>query len=111
MLRPFLQSTLKRQHEIRRCRRRLERFPPRPVSVVHQLPRKGINVCPPDTAATWVTTGDARIFRAELARLIKKGLTAGLSNDDMADELTEAAEDLTSTERAPPPTSRTRLAI
>ena len=54
-------------------------------------------MCPPDTAATWVmTTGDVRIFRAELARLIKKGLAAGLSNDDMADELTEAAEDLTS---------------
>jgi hypothetical protein len=54
-------------------------------------------VCPPDTAATWVmTTGDARTFRAELAKLVKKGATAGLSNDDMADELTEAAEDLTS---------------
>jgi hypothetical protein len=52
-------------------------------------------MCPPDTAGTWVMkTGDARIFRAELARLIKKGLTAGLSNDDMADELTGAAEDL-----------------
>ena len=38
---------------------------------------------------------DVRMFRAELARLIKKGLAAGLSNDDMADELTEAAEALT----------------
>jgi hypothetical protein len=53
-------------------------------------------MCWPDTAATRVmTTGDVRIFRAELARLIKKGLAAGLSNDDMADELTEAAEALT----------------
>jgi hypothetical protein len=43
-----------------------------------------------------MTTGDARTFRAELARLIKKGLSAGLSIDDMADELTEAAEDLPS---------------
>jgi hypothetical protein len=33
-------------------------------------------------------------FKTELARLIKKGSTAGLSSDDMADELTEAAEDL-----------------
>jgi hypothetical protein len=31
-------------------------------------------------------------FKTELARLIKKGLTAGLSSDDIADELTEAAE-------------------
>jgi hypothetical protein len=43
-----------------------------------------------------MTTGDARTFRAELAKLIKKGATAGLSIDDMADELTEAAEDLPS---------------
>jgi hypothetical protein len=35
-------------------------------------------------------------FKTELARLIKKGLTAGMSSDDMADELTEAAEDLPS---------------
>jgi hypothetical protein len=35
-------------------------------------------------------------FKRELARLIKKGSTAGLSIDDMADELTEAAEDLPS---------------
>jgi hypothetical protein len=35
-------------------------------------------------------------FKRELARLIKKGSTAGLSFDDMADELTEAAEDLPS---------------
>jgi hypothetical protein len=35
-------------------------------------------------------------FKRELARLIKKGKTAGLSIDDMADELTEAAEDLPS---------------
>ena len=33
-------------------------------------------------------------FKTELARLIKRGLTAGLSIDDMADELTEASEDL-----------------
>jgi hypothetical protein len=32
-------------------------------------------------------------FKTELALLIKKGATAGLSIDDMADELTEAAED------------------
>ena len=68
-------------------------------------------MCPPDTAATWVTTGDARVFRAELARLIKKGLTAGLSTHDIADELTEAAEDLMSTGAAPPLTSGTRLAM
>jgi hypothetical protein len=35
-------------------------------------------------------------FKRELARLIKKGSTAGLSIDDMADELTDAAEDLPS---------------
>jgi hypothetical protein len=35
-------------------------------------------------------------FKTELARLIKKGLTAGLSSDDMADELSEAAENLPS---------------
>jgi hypothetical protein len=35
-------------------------------------------------------------FKRELTRLIKKGSTAGLSSDDMADELTEAAEDLPS---------------
>ena len=35
-------------------------------------------------------------FKRELARPIKKGKTAGLSIDDMADELTEAAEDLPS---------------
>jgi hypothetical protein len=35
-------------------------------------------------------------FKTELARLIKKGSTAGLSSDDLADELTEAAEDLPS---------------
>jgi hypothetical protein len=35
-------------------------------------------------------------FKRELARLIKEGSTAGLSIDDMADELTEAAEDLPS---------------
>jgi hypothetical protein len=34
-------------------------------------------------------------FKTELARLIRKGSTAGLSRDDMVDELTEAAEDLT----------------
>jgi hypothetical protein len=58
-----------------------------------------------DTAADWVTTvcrstrathsiRDARTaeFKTELARLIKKGLTAGLSSDDIADELTEAGE-------------------
>jgi hypothetical protein len=33
-------------------------------------------------------------FKTELARLIRKGSTAGLSRDDMFDELTEAAEDL-----------------
>jgi len=37
-------------------------------------------------------------FSRELARLIKKGSAAGLSIDDMADELTEAAEDLPSIE-------------
>ena len=69
-------------------------------------------MCPPDTAATWVmTSGDARMFRAELARLVKKGLTAGLSNDDMADELTEAAEDLANNGAGAPPTSKTRLAM
>jgi hypothetical protein len=31
-------------------------------------------------------------FKTELARLIKKGITAGLSSDDIVDELTEAAE-------------------
>jgi hypothetical protein len=35
-------------------------------------------------------------FKRELARLIKQGTTAGLPIDDMADELTEAAEDLPS---------------
>jgi hypothetical protein len=34
-------------------------------------------------------------FKTELARLIRKGSTAGLSRDDMVDELTDAAEDLT----------------
>jgi hypothetical protein len=97
MLRPFLQSTLKRQHEIRRCRRRWNAFRLGPFLCVHQLPRQGPTMCWPDTAATGVmTTGAVRIFRAELARLIKKGLAAGLSNEDMADELIEAAEDLTS---------------
>jgi hypothetical protein len=42
------------------------------------------------------STGDVRKnvteFKTELAKLIKKGLTAGLSSDDIADELTEAAE-------------------
>ena len=33
-------------------------------------------------------------FKTELARLIKRGLTAGLSIDDMADELTEASRRL-----------------
>ena len=33
--------------------------------------------------------------KTELARLIRKGSTAGLSRDDMVDELTDAAEDLT----------------
>ena len=58
----------------------------------------------PDTAATGLTTacralrstGDVRKnlteFKTELARLIKKGLTAGLSGDDIANKLTEAAE-------------------
>jgi hypothetical protein len=54
-----------------------------------------------DTAADWVTTvcrspratrTNIAEFRTELARLIKKGITAGLSSDDIADELTEAAE-------------------
>jgi hypothetical protein len=35
-------------------------------------------------------------FKTELARLIKKGSTAGLSSDDMADELSEATENLPS---------------
>jgi hypothetical protein len=35
-------------------------------------------------------------FKRELARLIEKGSVGGLSIDDMADELTEAAEDLPS---------------
>jgi hypothetical protein len=35
-------------------------------------------------------------FKTELVRLIKKGSSAGLSSDDLADELTEAAEDLPS---------------
>jgi hypothetical protein len=35
-------------------------------------------------------------FKRELARLIEKGSVAGLSIDDMADELTEAVEDLPS---------------
>ena len=35
-------------------------------------------------------------FKRELARLIQKGSTGGLSIDDMADELTEVAEDLPS---------------
>jgi hypothetical protein len=35
-------------------------------------------------------------FKTELVRLIKKGSTAGLSIDDMTDELIEAAEDLPS---------------
>jgi hypothetical protein len=61
-------------------------------------------MCWPDTAATGVmTTGDVRIFRAELARLIKKGLAAGLSNDDMADELTEAADAFRGTGRGATP--------
>jgi hypothetical protein len=46
------------------------------------------------------STGDAGMtiaeFRTQLTRLIKKGSIAGLSIDDMADELTEAAEDLPS---------------
>jgi hypothetical protein len=37
-------------------------------------------------------------FRIELARLIKKGLITGPSIDDIANELTEAAEDLPSIE-------------
>jgi hypothetical protein len=35
-------------------------------------------------------------FKRELAGLIKKGSVAGLSIDDMADELTEAVEGLPS---------------
>jgi hypothetical protein len=35
-------------------------------------------------------------LKTELARLIQKGSTAGLSSDDIADELTESAEDLPS---------------
>jgi hypothetical protein len=35
-------------------------------------------------------------FKIELARLLKKGSTSGLSSDDMAYELTEAAQDVTS---------------
>ena len=35
-------------------------------------------------------------FKIELARLLKKGSTSGLSSDDMAYELTEAAEEVTS---------------
>jgi hypothetical protein len=35
-------------------------------------------------------------FKTELAGLIKKGSTAGLFSDDMADELTEAAKNLPS---------------
>ena len=38
-------------------------------------------------------------FKIELARLLKKGSTSGLSSDDMAYELAEAAEDVTSVER------------
>jgi hypothetical protein len=53
-----------------------------------------------------MTIGDARIFRAELARLIKKGLNRRLSNDDIADELTEAAEDLASNGAGATPPSR-----
>jgi hypothetical protein len=34
-------------------------------------------------------------FKIELARLLKKGSTSGLSSDDIAYELTEAAEDVT----------------
>ncbi len=34
-------------------------------------------------------------FKTELDRLIRKGAIAGLSRDDMVDELAEAAEDLT----------------
>jgi hypothetical protein len=54
-----------------------------------------------DTAADWVTTvcrstratrTNIAEFKTELARLIKKGITAGLSSDDIADELTETAE-------------------
>jgi hypothetical protein len=54
-----------------------------------------------DTAADWVTTGcrstratrtNIAEFKTELARLIKKGITAGLSSDHIADELIEAAE-------------------
>jgi hypothetical protein len=61
------------------------------------------------TDATWMTTAcrstratrsteDARTaeFKTELARLIKKGLTSGISFDAVASELTEAAEALTS---------------
>ena len=58
-----------------------------------------------DTAADWVTTvcrstratrTNIAEFKTELARLIKKGSTAGISREDIADELTEAAEALTS---------------
>jgi hypothetical protein len=35
-------------------------------------------------------------FKIELARLIKKGSIGGLSSDAMAEELTDAAEHLTS---------------
>ena len=35
-------------------------------------------------------------FKIDLAKLLKKGSTSGLSGDDMAYELTEAAEDVTS---------------
>ena len=50
------------------------------------------------TDATWTTTvcrstrTNIAEFKTKLARLIKKGLTAGLSSDHIADELTEAAE-------------------
>jgi hypothetical protein len=78
-----------------------ERFPPRPVTVpcLNCHKRKGATMRT-DTAADWVTTfGRSRAtrmniaeFKTELARLIKKGITAGLSSDDIVDELTEAAE-------------------
>jgi hypothetical protein len=75
-----------RRKFLRRCRRARHRFGT--LSALSPLPSHPFNRDGPDMNITE--------FKTELARLIKKGSSAGLSGDDMADELTEAAEDLPS---------------
>jgi hypothetical protein len=84
------------------CQREGERFLPRPVSLSLRPPHVQRELTL-GTRSARNSRKKGATFKMELAYLIKKGFVAGLTTDDMADELTEAANDLASRERNPTP--------